>query len=87
MSSLYVLRAATLAQIGRLGEAGTLIETALGRPDLRSEPDLVLEAAEYEDSYGEPSASLAPSERGRFASRLVSQSPIGCGHSSWLVAT
>ncbi len=54
MSSLFVLRAAALAQVGRLDEADLLLNAALNRPDLRAEPDLVLEAAEYEDSYGDP---------------------------------
>ena len=54
MSSLFVMRAAVLAQVGRLVEAGVLVDGALDRPDLRAEADLVLEAAEYEDSYGDP---------------------------------
>ncbi len=54
MSSLFVMRAAVLAQVGRLVEAGVLVNGALDRPDLRAEADLVLEAAEYEDSYGDP---------------------------------
>ena len=53
-SSLFVLRAAVLAQLGRLTEAEALVNAALDRPDLRTEADLVLEAAEYEDSYGDP---------------------------------
>jgi LuxR family transcriptional regulator, maltose regulon positive regulatory protein len=53
-SSLFVLRAAVLAQIGRLADAEALVNSALDRPDLRTEADLVLEAAEYEDSYGDP---------------------------------
>ena len=43
-----------LAQIGRLADAEALVNNALARPDLRTEADLVLEAAEYEDSYGDP---------------------------------
>lgn len=58
-SSLFVLRAAVLAQLGRLDEAGNLVDAALNRPDLRAEPDLVLEAAEYEDSYGDPDRARA----------------------------
>ena len=53
-ATLFVLRASTLAQTGSLNEADLLVGAALGRPDLRAEPDLVLEAAEYEDSYGNP---------------------------------
>ena len=52
-ASLFVLRAAVLAQIGRVDEADMLVGAALSRPDLRAEADLVLEAAEYEDSYGD----------------------------------
>ena len=58
-SSLVVLRAAVLAQIGRVDQASFLVDSALNRPDLRAEPDLVLEAAEYEDSYGNPSKAAA----------------------------
>ena len=53
-ASLFVLRAAVLAQVGRGDEADLLVQAALRRPDLRAEVDLVLEAAEYEDSYGDP---------------------------------
>jgi len=53
-AALYVLRAATLAQTGHRDEAELLISAALRRRDLRAEADLVLEAAEYEDSYGDP---------------------------------
>jgi DNA-binding SARP family transcriptional activator len=53
-SSLFILRAATLAQMGRLKEADLLAGSALSRPELRAGPDVVLEAAEFEDSYGSP---------------------------------
>jgi tetratricopeptide (TPR) repeat protein len=54
LSSAYVARAATLAQMGSLAEADRILESALSRPDLRAEPDLLLEAAEYQDSFGDP---------------------------------
>ena len=55
IASLVVLRAAVLAQVGRGSDANSLVADAWGRQDLRAEADLVLEAAEYEDSYGDPS--------------------------------
>ncbi len=58
-ASLVVLRAAVLAQVGRVSEADSLVHAALNRPDLRAEADLVLEAAEYEDSYGDPNRATA----------------------------
>ena len=58
-SSLFVLRAAVLAQLGRLIDADALVNSALARPDLRTEADLVLEAAEYEDLYGDPDRATA----------------------------
>ena len=43
-----------MRRLGRLIDADALVNSALARPDLRTEADLVLEAAEYEDSYGDP---------------------------------
>ena len=53
LASAYVMRSATLAQLGRLPEADELLASALNRPDLRTEVDLLLEASEYQDSFGD----------------------------------
>ena len=59
-----VLKGATLAQLGKVDEASTLSTITLRRPELRAEPDLLLETAEYEDLYGDPASSAIPTRRG-----------------------
>jgi DNA-binding SARP family transcriptional activator len=72
-AATLVLRAATLAQLGKVDEATALSAITLRRPELRAEPDLLLEAAEYEDSYGDPSRTRGLLEEAESAGRLTAK--------------
>jgi DNA-binding SARP family transcriptional activator len=72
-AATLVLRAATLAQLGMVDEATALSTLTLRRPELRAEPDLLLEAAEYEDSYGDPGRSRTLLDEADSAGRLTAK--------------
>ena len=72
-AATLVLKGATLAQLGKVDEASTLSTITLRRPELRAEPDLLLETAEYEDSYGDPARAQSLLEEADSSGRLTAK--------------
>ena len=72
-AAALVLKAATLAQLGMVDEASSLSNITLRRPELRAEPDLLLETAEYEDAYGDPTRAQSLLDEADSSGRLTAK--------------